>query len=199
MYRIIICSAISYVHHKYYHHNCLTVNLLLQGRYTFMSHFKSKYQAKEPIYIWKQSKQANIFFFSCGPVTSPHDRFSPLGCMCAWGMKVGVSQQEISGSNSHPLHPWAACHHPPAATPVHLLPGQRGVPYLHLWHWGRSTWQAGGHDRRKDKDWPGPGAGSHWGSRLERPSLAPRSRTARHNELCPGSVGPRHKGRQQSS
>lgn len=52
-------SAISYMNHKYYHHNYLTVTLLLQSRNGFMSTFKSKYQ---DIDLHIKAKQINLFF-----------------------------------------------------------------------------------------------------------------------------------------
>lgn len=116
MYRIIICSAISYVHHKYYHHNCLTVNLLLQGRYTFMSHFKSKYQAKEPIYIWKQSKQANFFFFFMWPCDLSARPLLSIGlhvCLGNEGGSLSARNQWEQLAPSPPLGslPSSSCRH----------------------------------------------------------------------------------------
>lgn len=48
------------MNHKYYHHNYLTVNLLLQDRDGFMSTFKSKYQE---IDLHIKAKQINKPFF----------------------------------------------------------------------------------------------------------------------------------------
>lgn len=116
MYRIIICSAISYVHHKYYHHNCLTVNLLLQGRYTFIATSNQNTRQRNRFTYESKANRRTFFFFFMWPCDLSARPLLSIGlhvCLGNEGGSLSARDQCEQLAPSPPLAslPSSSCRH----------------------------------------------------------------------------------------